>query len=416
MNDSTDILVVGSGVSGACSAFVAARLGSAVLVCEEHDEIGEPSHCSGHVGINSITRLGLDIPRKIVENEIKGAVFYSPSNESLIIKRQAPVTLVLDRRGLDKHLAELARKAGAEYRLGTRVESLACEDGKLLRASVRSNGVDRRIYCRLAIDAEGSGAHLSRLVGLPQPKRSTIVNSAQVYVDRAEDIDPDLVELYFGQSFAPGFFAWIIPRRDRSAKVGLAARQANARECLEKFIRHHPVASKKLKSSRIERTVYHPIPVGGAIEKSYADGLIAVGDVASQVKPTTGGGIIFGLICGRIAGETAHQAIVKNDCSEKFLSLYERRWRKAIGFDLSVMRRLRRMLYFMPDRYLDRILRLGSMLDISRVISTANDIDYQGRTLARLIWNPRLFVTSLYASLLSIPSQIRTSNNGRRPR
>jgi digeranylgeranylglycerophospholipid reductase len=74
-----DIIVVGAGPCGSISAYTATKLGAKVLVCEEHKEVGVPNHCAGHLNISSLKLLGIQIPPRALENEIKGAVFCSPS-------------------------------------------------------------------------------------------------------------------------------------------------------------------------------------------------------------------------------------------------------------------------------------------------------------------------------------------------
>jgi flavin-dependent dehydrogenase len=135
---------------------------------------------------------------------------------------------------------------------------------------------------------------------------------------------------------------------------------------------------------------------------------MTVGDAASQVKPTTGGGIVFGLACGRIAGETAARAIRGDDLSAERLKAYEDSWRELIGFDLRAMSYLRRLLYRLPDRNLDRIFRIASELGADEILNRTSDIDFQGRTLLALAQDPRLFITLLSASILSVPSLVRS--------
>ena len=76
------------------------------------------------------------------------------------------------------------------------------------------------------------------------------------------------------------------------------------------------MASKKLKKSQITGMSIHPIPLAGPIPKTYSNGFLAVGDAASQVKPTTGGGVIFGLTCAKTAGEVAYEAVKNSNFSE----------------------------------------------------------------------------------------------------
>jgi flavin-dependent dehydrogenase len=145
------------------------------------------------------------------------------------------------------------------------------------------------------------------------------------------------------------------------------------------------------------------MPLGGPISKTYYPGMLIVGDSAQQVKPTTGGGIVFSLVCGRAAGEIAHEAIARRDVSESFLSKYERRWKGEIGYDLKVMRAIRRMLFRLPDRQLERIFSVARSLNVGDVLGRADDIDAQGRILARLALDPRLAISLLYSSVLSLP-------------
>jgi len=403
-----DLVVVGCGVAGASAAIAAAKHNITVSVFEEHSEVGEPSHCSGHVGISAFKRFGPAIPNRIIENKIKGAFLYAPNGRSLTLHRNEPVTWVINRTQFDKHLASLAKKNGAQLHLNSRVESFRrSDDGGL---ELRTTGsTHTKTSCRIIIDATGCAATISRYGGIPRRRPSLFVNSAQCDLDRLIDIEENFVEVYFSQKYAPGFFGWIIPRRDGTAKVGLAAGlRANVRQCFESFLKKHPIASQKLKRARyLTRPRYHPIPIDGGANQTFSEGILAVGDSASQVKPTTGGGIVFGLACGTIAGETAARAVEERDTTSRSLSSYEKRWRDLIGFDLNTMSKLRRLLYGLPDRQLNWIFNVSRELHVDQILNRTGDIDFQGRALASLARDPRLFLTLVSASLLSIPSLLR---------
>jgi len=407
-----DVVVVGGGVCGSFSALTAARLGAKVAVCEEHREIGLPQHCAGHVSISGLKRVGMSLPKKIVENEFERAVFYSPSGKEFTIECSSPVTCVLNRELLDKHLADLAERAGARFLLKSRAESFLVDSNFVKGVVVGRKGTRKTLASSVVIDAEGCSSALLKKVGLQTLNRSMVVHALQAEVDRVKEVDMDTVEVYLGRTYAPGFFAWIIPRRDGSAKVGLATTCGDPREYLNRLMRDHPVASKKLGSSKVTSLSLHPIPLGGAIPRTYWNGLLVVGDAASQVKPTTGGGIVFGLLCSKIAGEVSHDAIESSNFSADFLSRYQSRWRKLIGFDLAAMRQVRKMLNRLPDDRIDRIIELCSKLGVGRILEEIGDLDFQGKSLVRLIEHPTALMIALYSFLSSLTS-LDTLRNAR---
>jgi digeranylgeranylglycerophospholipid reductase len=383
-----EIVVVGAGPCGSYAAYKAAKQGTKVLVCEEHKEAGTPNHCAGHLNVSSLKRLGIRIPKSALENEIKGAVFYSPSGNEFRLRCNSPVTYVVNRPKFDKHLAELAANAGAEYMFGSRVKSLVVDSGYVKGVCLK----DSQLKSEVVIDAEGCSSAILKQTGLEGLQSSRVVRGIQAEVDSVEHVDSDMVEVYLGTSVAPDFFAWIIPRRDGTAKVGLATSKGNPNVYLEKFMTKHPVASKKLKNSKTVCLSAHPIPLAGPIPKTYFNGFLAVGDAASQVKSTTGGGVVFGLTCAEVAAKVACEAVRRSDVSEEFLSSYEKEWKRLVGFDLRAMNVMRRMLNSLSDRRTDKIFGLANRFEMEKVLEKFGDIDFQGRSLLPMIRYPSTLV------------------------
>jgi digeranylgeranylglycerophospholipid reductase len=407
VNGKTDVIVVGGGPCGSFSALTAARLGAEVLICEEHREIGVPKHCAGHLSIAGLERLGLRLPHGIIENEIKGAVFHSPSGKEFVVRRDSPVTYVVNRELFDKHLSDLATKSGARYFLESRVKSFLFDSGFVVGVAVKKGRDEKNLASNVVIDAEGCSSTLLKKTGLQTLRGSMVVRAIQAEVDRVDEIDGDMVEVYLGRKCAPGFFAWIIPKRDASAKVGLATWAGDPREYLRRFMRNHPVASKKLRKSSITSLSLHPIPLGGPVPKTYSNGLLVVGDAASQVKPTTGGGVIVGLSCSKIAGEVAYEAVKNNDFSETFLFRYQSRWKELVGFDLTVMLQIRKLLNRLSDDKVDKIIGLCARFGVDDVLEEVGDLDFQGRSLIPMIKHPTTLVTMLYFILSWLTSSSR---------
>jgi flavin-dependent dehydrogenase len=115
--------------------------------------------------------------------------------------------------------------------------------------------------------------------------------------------------------------------------------------------------------------------------------MIAVGDAAGQVKPTSGGGIYYGLLSAEIAADTLHQALADGDVSARRLARYEREWRKKLGRELRIGYWARKLFERLSDRQIDRIFELIKAGGIDEALLKAEDIsfDWHGRTILRLL-------------------------------
>lgn len=407
MSDNPDVIVIGAGPSGSFTALKLAEVGFDVTVCEEHKEIGTPNHCPGHISIRSLKRLRLyPLPTNIVENKYRGATFYSPRGREFSVNFNSPVTCSVDRVFFDKYLAEKAQRAGAHYLLSSRAEKLMIDHGVVKGLSVMRQDRLEKLSAKIIVDAEGVSSRILRETGLRRLNTRMLVNGIEAEVENVKDARPDTVEVYLGSDYAPGFYAWLMPKREGRAKIGLGAKAGDPREFLRRLMTKHPEASRKLGKAKIIWSTVHPITLGGPISKAYCDGFLAVGDVASQVKSTTGGGVVFGMTCAAIAADVAAEAVRKNDFSSIFLSEYQRRCDDAVGFDSRVMLRMRRTLDAMSDRQLDSLIDVCMRLGLEKTLEGVEDIDFQGRTLLHVLRSPRvlgvlgyLFFAYLFANL-----------------
>ena len=162
----------------------------------------------------------------------------------------------------------------------------------------------------------------------------------------------------------------------------------------------HPVASKQLRKANITQVGYHAITLGGPINKSYADGFLALGDCASQVKPTTGGGVIFGLTAAKAAAEVASQAIAKGDVSSNVLQMYQKRCDELLQFDFRVMLRIRRFLDSLSDQRFDEMLRVCGKLGVDKALRDVDEIDFQGKMLLNAARKPSMLAALTYFGLI----------------
>jgi digeranylgeranylglycerophospholipid reductase len=389
----TDIAVVGGGPAGSFSALFAANSGARVTVFEEHSTIGSPTHCAGHVSLSGLKQLGLDLPSPLIENTFRSAAFFSPSGKRFSVRFPSPMTCAIDRQLLDQHLASIASSKGARFLLGSRVKLIIEQQRGTKGLVINVKGEMEKIMSNLIINAEGISSAILKNEGLKPFDDKMVVKAVSVELDQIHDVENDCVEVYFGSKFADGFYAWIIPKRDDTAKVGLATRRGNPRQCLERFKSNHGTAGRKLRKSRITRIAYHPIPLGGPISKTYANGFLAVGDAASQVKPTTGGGIVKGLTCAKIAGEVAASAVKEGTFSDKFLKRYEDQWKQRVKFDMKMMLSARKLLNRLSDREMDKLFDIANKLRLQESLIQVKNVDFPKEELMRLARSPSALAT-----------------------
>jgi len=398
-----DVVVVGGGPIGAIVAKGAAKRGLKTVVIEEHKIIGEPQHCAGLISVNGFHRLNLIPSERIVLNKVRGASVFSPSGEELLLERSGPQAFVADRISFDKQLADEATESGSTLLLNTKAQSTRIENTgvQVIADIVDSNKAKHKITLtgELLVLAEGSQPRLTRNLGLEVPNPKMRLYATQFEMSHVKLESEDLVEIYLGNVYACGFFAWIIPTGNGSARVGLASSLPKPHALLSHFVSHHRVAAKKLRGAKTMRILGGRILTGGPISRTYSTRLLAVGDCAGQTKPTTGGGVVTGGICAHIAGKVASESVIADNFSAQYLERYDRSWRRQLGQEFSMMHLVRRLLNHLPDFLTDKLIRSMRNSGFGSLIEEKGDIDTQSQLVRSAIINPKRMIVFLLSFL-----------------
>ncbi len=355
-----DAVVIGGGPAGL--TFAAETAGKmSVLLLEENFEVGKPVQCSGLVSPRVIEMSGLDRWHNVI-----GSVdFISPNGGRLSLRGSEPKGYVIDRSGLDVHLAERAARNGVETLMGaTFTDAQRVPDG--VRISFRQGGETRFVETGLVVGADGVSSAVGRRFGLTRFRE--MVSCIQTDAVAAGLDEGDAVSLFFGSEVAPGFFAWSIPAGG-FARIGLGI-SAGANTADHYF-------KKLLERLGVRRTLNitaGPIPIGNR-GRMVDDNVLIVGDAAGQVKPISGGGIFTGMAAARLAAGVAISAHERGGMTRKSLSLYESGWRKGVGRELERAALVRRIFLQMNDSKLDLLFRILDESSLKEVLSTG-DIDF----------------------------------------
>ncbi|MBA7502765.1 Kynurenine 3-monooxygenase [subsurface metagenome] len=368
-----DVIVVGAGPIGSFIASRLAELGYRVIVLEQKEGVGENVCCTGIISVECFNTFNLDAT---ILREMSSAKFFAPCGEFIRLERGTPQAYIIDRASLDKSLRERAQRHSANYLFSASVVTVTPETD-CVSATVDYHGKQRTFTAQAIILACGSNTRLPEKLGLG--KITNFAFGAQAEVDT----DIDEVEVHFDQNLSPGFFGWLVPTNHDKGLAGLLVPNAPALY-LKNFL-HHLRAQGKIASTEAEMK-FGTIPLS-TLPRTYGDRIIAVGDAAGQVKPTTGGGIYYGLLCVDIAAECLHQAFLANDFSAARLSSYDKQWRAKLNRELQSGYRVQRLYKKLSNRRIDYLFRVAQDNGIPRLIAEWPDFsfDWHGPFIAKVL-------------------------------
>lgn len=334
-----EILVVGGGPSGLTAAKEAALNGAKVTLIEEDREIGKPDHCAGLVSINGLRNI-LPNYEDVIINKIRKVRIFSPMGRRYEISLKEYKAVVVDREKLDLKLMEMAERAGVKI--------------------ITNTPFNPSFKYDIMINAEGVKARICRRFGLEIPKSLPALQ----FDLELSDFEKDVIEIYTG-SMAPKFFAWLVPRYDH-VRVGLAS-ESNPKKLLMNFI------EKRFKA-KILRTLWGKVVIGGPVKKAVRGRIVSVGDAGGFVKPTTGGGIVFGCLIAKMAGKMA---------ALRRLSDFDREWKKVYLKEFKSMLLAAKVFRSMNYKELERVLEKTNNSNLLEKLASY-DMDFQGRAILRI--------------------------------
>ena len=344
-----DVAIIGGGPGGLSAARRLADAGRSVTVFEEHERIGLPVHCTGVLAEDVIGSM--ELPDDAVLNPLATVRFVAPAGHSFDYTTATTEAVVIDREIFDNALAKRAETAGAAIVRGQRVTGIDYEADCV--AITLGSGATTR--ARAVVLACGANYTFQRRLGLGMP--STFLQSAQLELpaDRPGD-----VEIHFGSEVAPKGFAWAVPVK-RSygtfARIGVMAEGDAGLYFSRIFGRVRERWGIAVPDALAPRRRILPL---ASVRRSYADRVLAVGDAAGLVKPTTGGGIYYSVVSGEIAAEVLDARLATNDLSAGSLREYEQRWRSRFQSEFTAQSAMRFVAQRMRDSDIDALFALAT--------------------------------------------------------
>ena len=357
---------------------------------EEHAAVGDPVHCTGVLGLDAFDELGL--PRDTICTITRSARFYGGRGRSVLVDGGHVAAAVVDRGAFDRALGARATAAGATVVHGVRVEHIEVAPGGVFARFTR-HGEPGQIRGRVCVLACGAQYRFNRQLGLGIPR--AYLQSAQV---EARFVPLDHVEIDLDRSLAPRGFAWVVPFTRNGipmARIGLMASDGAARRFREYsrlLARRHGVTTAPSRP-RVKLLPLSPV------KRTYTDRVLAVGDAAGLTKPTTGGGIYYSVLSGRLAAGILAAALKRDRTDAATLRGYETEWQARLGPELRAGLAFRTLAARFDDRAIDALLELAAVDGIVPLLRRTANVNWHRAAALALLKNPgfrKIVLSSLW--------------------
>jgi len=354
-----DLIVVGAGPSGSMAALSAQRRGTNTLLLEREEEVGSNVIC-GEAVSSSIFKDFVPFDQRWVSSRITSASLGVEGRGEFTV-HLAEAAWVLKRRVFDRDLSHMAERAGVTLVTGAAATGPIMEGTRLVGVKVEFGGEERHYFAPVVIGADGIASIVGRWAGMDTALGVGEIVSCAQWLVLSREIPHNRVEFAIGTDLAPGGYAWVFPKGEGRANVGVGVSPAishkRAVDCLEDFV------SKRFRSARVlERK-------SGGVSTSFRGevartNILLCGDAARVGDPLTGGGIYNAMATGMWAGEAASRA-----GGLMIADLYRRKVIGQLGRELKLMQHVRRIWLGLNTAQFRDIWEFGRNRFSNRIIS-----------------------------------------------
>jgi len=358
-----DAIVVGGGPAGATAAHDLVRQGRRVMLL---DRGGRIKPCGG--AVPPILLDEFDVPESQLVARASGARMISPKSVEVDMPINGFVGMV-DREHFDEWLRQRAAFAGAERVRGQFKGIERDEDGRTFVVYQPKGDADdgrselQRVPTRLVIGADGARSDVARQ-NIPGAEKIPFVAAYHEIVSSPPEgtggFDGARCDVYYQGELSPDFYAWIFPHGScTSVGVGTANKGFSMREAITKLRQR-----TGMEHSETIRREGAPIPLKTLKRWDNGKDVLLAGDAAGCVAPSSGEGIYYAMLSGRLAADAALEFCRSGN--PKALRTSRKRFMKAHGrvfWILGIMQRF----WYVSDKRRERFVSICRDPDVQHL-------------------------------------------------
>ena len=351
-----EAIVAGGGPAGATAAAELARLGRRVLLLERENRI---KPCGGAIP----TRLIRDfsVPPHLLAGRATSARVVAPSGGNVVMPIENGFVGMVDRETFDPWLREGARQGGADYAAGTLLGAETVEGGVRVRFRRHEQEVPETATARVLIGADGANSAVRRAMFRAAARPPYVFAYHEVVRLPAEGLDPGRCDVFYGEDISPDFYGWVFPHGPvASIGVGSAAKGFDLRAATARLRR-----AAGLSEAETIRREGAPLPLWPLKRWHNGRDTLLIGDAAGAVAPSSGEGIFYAMLSGRLAAETVHDFLVTRRPAA--LGQARKRFMREHGQVFAILGAMQRFWY-RSDRRRERFVAICGHRDVQRLL------------------------------------------------
>ena len=352
-----DVVVVGGGPSGAIAAEDLARSGHKVALI---DREGRIKPCGGAIPPRLIEDF--DIPDSQIVARIQTARMISPTQRHVDIPIENGFVGMVDREHFDVFLRDRAEAAGADRFTGTYLRIEREGDATYLVYRDKPTGEERRLETKLVIGADGARSKVGKAEVPGGDKIPYVIAYHEIIEAPKPDLhyNPDRCDVIYDGAISPDFYGWVFPH-GHSASVGMGTGLDGVD--LKKATAELRVASG-LHNCKTIRREGAPIPLKPLDRWDNGRDVLLAGDAAGVVAPSSGEGIYYAMVGGRVAATAASACLASGRVKDLQLArkLFMRE-HKSVFKVLGAMQNA----YYRSDERRERFVSLCHDTDVQKL-------------------------------------------------
>ncbi|WP_300063267.1 geranylgeranyl diphosphate reductase [uncultured Roseobacter sp.] len=364
-----DVFVVGGGPSGATAALDLVSSGHKVALL---DRDGRIKPCGG--AIPPRLMQDFDIGDDQLVAKVNTARMISPTGRHVDIPIENGFVGMVDRKDFDPFLRARAAAAGATALTGTflRIEREGIRTFVVYRE--KATGEERRAQTKLVIGADGARSKVGR-AEVPGGDKIPYVLAYHEIIKapgKSDVYDPVRCDVIYDGEISPDFYGWIFPHGD-SASVGMGTEVSSV------DLKQATAALREaagLSGCETLRKEGAPIPLKPLDRWDNGKDVVLAGDAAGVVAPSSGEGIYYAMVGGRVAATACAAALASGRVKD--LRLARSLFMKEHKMVFRVLGSMQNAYYRNDDRR-ERFVSLCHDIDVQRLTFEA----YMNKKLVR---------------------------------